>query len=164
MAAPHIPNLLTSRNARGSGVGRGRGRGSHASSSETTAEERQQAKDRIIQATDGDASVSRLSAVEVGYLDDPFAKFFVAGNSAQRRFPIINRGLISTSHCNRLIAHALTVLTRNLCANHRHRPSHLPLPVLLSLANQANHLPRCRVRYTLFPTQEPVAAAGSAIP
>ncbi|KAL9626883.1 MAG: hypothetical protein Q9204_006964, partial [Flavoplaca sp. TL-2023a] len=41
--------------------------------------------------TDQDASVSRLSAVELGYLNDPFAVRFVSG-PGQRRFPIINRG------------------------------------------------------------------------
>lgn len=51
------------------------------------------ANDTIIQQTDQDASVSRLSAVEVGYLDDPFAKYFVSGEG-QRKFPIINRGTI----------------------------------------------------------------------
>jgi [phosphatase 2A protein]-leucine-carboxy methyltransferase len=54
------------------------------------AAEDQAAKDRVVQQTDQDASVSRMSAVDVGYLDDPFAKHF-AGES-RRRFPIINRG------------------------------------------------------------------------
>ncbi|KAL8900356.1 MAG: hypothetical protein Q9207_005742 [Kuettlingeria erythrocarpa] len=85
MAAPHIPNLNTLR--RGSGRAPGRSRGPPPLNDE----EDKAAKDRIIQQTDQDASVSRLSAVEVGYLDDPFAKFFVPG-SGQRRFPIINRG------------------------------------------------------------------------
>lgn len=49
------------------------------------------AKDKVIQQTDQDASVSRLSAVEVGYLDDSFATNF-APSQSQRRFPIINRG------------------------------------------------------------------------
>lgn len=87
MAAPQIPNLNTFR--RGSGRPLGRGRGFPPLNDK----EDQAAKDKIVQQTDQDASVSRLSAVEVGYLDDPFAKLFVAG-SAQRRFPIINRGLL----------------------------------------------------------------------
>ena len=88
MAAPQIPNLNTLRSARGPGRGRGRG---HAGPSELDSEEDKKAKDRVVQQTDQDASVSRLSAVEVGYLDDPFAKYFVSGRG-QRRFPIINRG------------------------------------------------------------------------
>ncbi|KAI9823973.1 MAG: carboxy methyl transferase for protein phosphatase 2A [Phylliscum demangeonii] len=65
--------------------------------------------DHIVQSTDRDASLSRLSAVERGYLDDPFARLFVDeedeekddggpgkghGEAARqgRRFPIINRG------------------------------------------------------------------------
>lgn len=49
--------------------------------------------DKVVQRTDEDASVSRLSAVEVGYLEDPFAKLFVDSRSRGRRFPIINRGI-----------------------------------------------------------------------
>ncbi|KAL9009584.1 MAG: hypothetical protein Q9173_005397, partial [Seirophora scorigena] len=86
MAAPQIPNLNTLK--RGSGRPFGRGHGAPSS----TSEEDYAAKDKIVQQTDQDASVSRLSAVELGYLDDPFAKLFVSGNGNQRRFPIINRG------------------------------------------------------------------------
>lgn len=89
MAAPQIPNLNTLRNARGSGRARGRGQDGPSSLS---LQEDSGVKDRIVQQTDQDASVSRLSAVEVGYLDDPFAKYFVSGEG-QRRFPIINRGV-----------------------------------------------------------------------
>ncbi|KAF7717504.1 Uncharacterized protein PECH_007942 [Penicillium ucsense] len=91
MAAPQIPNLNLLRR------GRGRGRGSSSSSSSSDAPENSQAgrvtgKDRIVQSTDGDASVSRLSAVQLGYLNDPFARVLTPPNSAQRRLPIINRG------------------------------------------------------------------------
>jgi len=48
-------------------------------------------KDRVVQQTDQDASQSRLSAVEAGYLEDPFARLFVTGE-VQRRYPLINRG------------------------------------------------------------------------
>ncbi|KAL9059761.1 MAG: hypothetical protein Q9206_001346 [Seirophora lacunosa] len=89
MAAPQIPNLNTLK--RGSGRPSGRGHGAPSS----TSEEDHAAKDKIVQQTDQDASVSRLSAVELGYLDDPFAKLFVSGNGNQRRFPIINRGSAS---------------------------------------------------------------------
>ena len=89
MAAPQIPNLNTLRNARGTGHGRDRlGPGVPDT---TGSEEDMSAKDKVVQQTDQDASVSRLSAVEVGYLDDPFAKYFVSGEG-QRRLPIINRG------------------------------------------------------------------------
>lgn len=50
------------------------------------------ATDRSVQATDTDAAVSRLSAVNVGFLDDPYASHLVRGE-AVRRLPIINRGL-----------------------------------------------------------------------
>ncbi|KAL8967417.1 MAG: hypothetical protein Q9197_005440 [Variospora fuerteventurae] len=86
MAAPQIPNLNTLR--RGTGRPFGRGHGTPPS----TSNKDHAAKDEIVQQTDQDASVSRLSAVELGYLDDPFAKLFVSRSSNQRRFPIINRG------------------------------------------------------------------------
>ncbi|MCJ1432298.1 hypothetical protein MMC27_001654 [Xylographa pallens] len=92
MAAAHIPNLLTSRHARP--VGRGRGRGSRGHNNDEGKEEPEAArarKDKIVQGTDIDANVSRMSAVEVGYLHDPYAKLFATVGS-QRRFPIINRG------------------------------------------------------------------------
>ncbi len=92
MAAPQIPNLNSLRNPLGAGLGRGRGRGpGRGGHSEVSSEEEKAANDRIVQQTDQDASVSRLSAVEVGYLDDPFAKYFVSAE-VQRRYPIINRG------------------------------------------------------------------------
>ena len=88
MSAPQIPNLKTLRGPRGSRTLR---RGQHASS-----EEYKSANDRVIQGTDQDASVSRLSAVEIGYLIDPIAKLFVPSQNDQqtRRYPIINRGRI----------------------------------------------------------------------
>ena len=94
MAAPQIPNLNTLRNARG--IGRGKGRG-HSGPSRLNPAQDKIANDRIVQETDQDASLSRMSAVEVGYLDDPFAKYFVSGG-VQRRFPIINRGLSSSTY------------------------------------------------------------------
>jgi [phosphatase 2A protein]-leucine-carboxy methyltransferase len=100
MSAPQIPNLLTLRGGgagrgtgrgtgRGSGrgSGRGNGRGGHLASSSA-------AHDATIQGTDTDAAVSRLSAVDVGYLDDPYAQYFVQhlDGPPARRLPIINRG------------------------------------------------------------------------
>lgn len=90
MAAPQIPNLNTLRSGRG-GRGRGRALGSSDGPPAVSPEEEEYANDRIVQQTDQDASISRLSAVEVGYLDDPFAEVF-ASSKGQRRFPIINRG------------------------------------------------------------------------
>lgn len=46
--------------------------------------------DAAVRETDNDAAVSRLSAVNAGYLDDPFATFFV--KRAQARPPLINVG------------------------------------------------------------------------
>ncbi|KAM7200030.1 putative leucine carboxyl methyltransferase [Naviculisporaceae sp. PSN 640] len=107
MSANSIPNLLSLRGPsrgggeRGRGRNRGRGRGfggrggpgtepGSSASTPTT-------HDATIQGTDTDAAVSRLSAVHVGYLQDPFASLFVQpapppGHPSARRLPIINRG------------------------------------------------------------------------
>ncbi|RPA85432.1 leucine carboxyl methyltransferase, partial [Ascobolus immersus RN42] len=49
-------------------------------------------KDTIIQHTDHDASSSRLSAVQTGYLTDPFAHLLHPTAPPTRRLPLINRG------------------------------------------------------------------------
>ncbi|KAL2137403.1 hypothetical protein VTI74DRAFT_24 [Chaetomium olivicolor] len=90
MSAPSIPNLLSLRGAGGRGRGRGRG-GPGRTSGSGTGTGSGPNHDATIQGTDTDAAVSRLSAVELGYLSDPFARLFVQGPST-RRLPIINRG------------------------------------------------------------------------
>ncbi|KAK1988555.1 leucine carboxyl methyltransferase [Colletotrichum cereale] len=87
MSGNSIPNLLSLRGARGGRGGRGRGRGPGGPSSGPT-------HDQTIQGTDDDAAGSRLSAVNAGYLADPYAQFFVdnLAGPAPRRLPIINRG------------------------------------------------------------------------
>ena len=89
MAAPSIPNLKTLRGGRGRGSGRGFG--SSGPSAASNPEEEKSRNDQIIQQTDVDAAASRLSAVQAGYLDDPYAQYF-ASLDGQKRFPIINRG------------------------------------------------------------------------
>ncbi|KAL4815644.1 leucine carboxyl methyltransferase 1 [Aspergillus spinulosporus] len=97
MSAPQIPNLNTLR--RGGGRGRFRGRGGHDGSSSSGH------KDRVVQGTDNDASVSRLSAVELGYLEDPFARALTPMGQEMRRLPIINRGTyVRTTTIDQLIA------------------------------------------------------------
>jgi [phosphatase 2A protein]-leucine-carboxy methyltransferase len=99
MSANQIPNLNTLRRGGGGLRGRLRGRGGPGSGglSEDQSHSRENTaavKDKIIQGTDNDASVSRLSAVELGYLDDVFARALTVagGGPGSRRFPIINRG------------------------------------------------------------------------
>ncbi|KAI1081835.1 S-adenosyl-L-methionine-dependent methyltransferase [Whalleya microplaca] len=104
MSAPSIPNLLSLRGSRGGLRGRGRGRGGHSSSATP-------GHDATIQGTDTDAAVSRLSAVDLGYLDDPFAELFVQNTAgrATRRLPIINRGTYTrTTALDRLISSFLS--------------------------------------------------------
>jgi hypothetical protein len=99
--APQIPNLLTSR-ANGPGrVRRGgfRGVGSGAEDGGEDPAAARARKDTIVQGTDTDANISRMSAVSVGYLDDPFAKEFATSNT-QRRFPIINRGTFPSKNAH----------------------------------------------------------------
>lgn len=89
-----IPNLLSLRGRGGSRASRGRGRGNP------------NAHDATIQGTDTDAAVSRLSAVNCGYLTDPYAQFFVSvtGGPPTRRLPIINRGTYArTAALDRLV-------------------------------------------------------------
>ncbi|KAL2200670.1 S-adenosyl-L-methionine-dependent methyltransferase [Corynascus similis CBS 632.67] len=89
MSAPSIPNLLS---LRGGTVGRGRGRGRGGlGRSGGPGSAAGPTHDATIQGTDTDAAVSRLSAVDLGYLSDPYARLFVQG-PATRRLPIINRG------------------------------------------------------------------------
>ena len=88
MSAPSIPNLNTLRSSRTSkGRGGGRGIGGRPSDVDNGASTRK--ADQIVQQTDQDASALRMSAVELGYLDDPYANYFSAPS---RKFPIINRG------------------------------------------------------------------------
>ena len=76
MANHHIPKTNTHRTSQLNGPGLGRGRGLAGSSSGSFSYQDNVTKDKVIQQTDQDASVSRLSAVEVGYLDDSFAVIF----------------------------------------------------------------------------------------
>ncbi|RAK73655.1 protein C-terminal leucine carboxyl O-methyltransferase ppm1 [Aspergillus fijiensis CBS 313.89] len=91
MSASQIPNLNTLR--RGGARLRGRGRGGGELGSDAPSRRGgSSTKDRVVQGTDNDASVSRLSAVNLGYLDDPFASALTPPGQETRRLPIINRG------------------------------------------------------------------------
>lgn len=48
-------------------------------------------KDQVIRDTDQDAATARVSAVEAGYLNDPFAQNLTSA-TVQRRLPLMNRG------------------------------------------------------------------------
>lgn len=159
MAAPRIPNLNTLRRGQGPPTGRGRG----ALSSSPSEGEEKLAKDHIVQQTDQDASVSRLSAVELGYLNDPFAVRFVSG-SGQRRFPIINRGLHAYIICPNLEIAKLTRRVRNLRPQQSNRQPRPPLPFLvlflLFLDKEANHLSRRGLRHSFL--SPPVSIPSTA--
>lgn len=100
MQAPHIPNLNTLRTGRGGLRRRGRGDASGPLrdplvQTGTTPEQRKAAEDRVVQGTDLDASVARKSAVDAGYMVDPFADFFCFGEPGSR-LPLMNRGNVSS--------------------------------------------------------------------
>ncbi|KAF2083769.1 leucine carboxyl methyltransferase superfamily [Saccharata proteae CBS 121410] len=102
MAAPQIPNLNTLRQGRGGGL-RGRGRGLRDPHGSESLESRDEKQDKIVQNTDQDASGSRMSAVALQYLDDPFARPFIT-EQIPRRYPIINRGTyVRTTAIDRLV-------------------------------------------------------------
>lgn len=84
MAAPQIPNLLD--NLKASKAGRGRKIVEQLDHGIST-------NDKIVQQTDDDAAGSRLSAVDAGYLHDPYARPFSNVQGSVRRMPIINRGV-----------------------------------------------------------------------
>ncbi|OAA68070.1 saga-like transcriptional regulatory complex subunit [Niveomyces insectorum RCEF 264] len=111
MSAPSIPNLLARlgsgppRAGRGGRRGRGRGREAAHGHRDNYGHDHGHGNDRpsgrgsatnhnaVIQGTDTDAAISRLSAVDIGLLEDPFAQFFAGdGGPSPRRLPIINRG------------------------------------------------------------------------
>ncbi|KAL4936374.1 hypothetical protein BDV06DRAFT_93988 [Aspergillus oleicola] len=129
MSAPQIPNLNTLRSGRNGARGRLRGRGGHDSSSSGPGAGRKD-KDRVVQGTDNDASVSRLSAVGLGYLDDPFARALTPQMLETRRLPIINRGWFAcfcffwrcgTNWCG-------CGGCRNLRTHHNNRPARRAIP------------------------------------
>ena len=101
MSAPQIPNLASLR--RGKLKPRGLGSGTQEDWTPDQTSQKQH-KDDIIRNTDNDAATSRLSAVEAGYLDDPFAKFLSTGEKVSRRLPLMNRGTyVRTTAIDRVV-------------------------------------------------------------
>ncbi|PSN64606.1 leucine carboxyl methyltransferase [Corynespora cassiicola Philippines] len=106
MAANDIPNLKTLLASRRGGPsrGRGRGRGGPGAPSEAT----EVVRDNAVRNTDQDAAGSRVSCVESGYLDDPYAALF-ATQPSTRRLPLLNRGTyVRTSAIDLLVDRFLT--------------------------------------------------------
>jgi [phosphatase 2A protein]-leucine-carboxy methyltransferase len=110
MSAPSIPNLLSFR-GRGRTPGAPRqprarpGRPGDPSKQENSTHD-DSTHDAKIQATDADATQSRLSAVRMGYLDDVYAASLGGGGgpAASQRLPIINRGTyVRTTTVDRLV-------------------------------------------------------------
>ena len=53
---------------------------------------RQVDRDAVVQNTDNDAATSRQSAVNAGYLEDPFSLLMGTAHPVTRRLPLMNRG------------------------------------------------------------------------
>lgn len=94
-----IPNLNTLRSGRRGPRIRGGGR------SATSEEDLEARRDEVVQQTDHDASSSRMSAVQLGYLEDEFAQhFWPNGQQIPKRYPIINRGtMVRTQAIDKLV-------------------------------------------------------------
>ncbi|KAF2195280.1 leucine carboxyl methyltransferase 1 [Zopfia rhizophila CBS 207.26] len=106
MAAQEIPNLRTLLGNRRGGPSRGRerGRGFPGASHEGNGA----LKDNAVRNTDQDAASSRVSCVELGYLNDSYAKLF-ATQPVTRRLPLLNRGTyVRTSAIDLLVDQFLT--------------------------------------------------------
>lgn len=100
--APQIPNLNSLRGQRGGLRGLAARRGGQHVAKQEDPEVR---RDKIIQQTDNDASLSRMSAVGLQYLNDEFAIKFIKPQDLPitKRYPIINRGTyMRTSSIDRL--------------------------------------------------------------
>ncbi|KOC11766.1 Leucine carboxyl methyltransferase superfamily [Aspergillus flavus AF70] len=109
MSASQIPNLNTLRRGGGRGRFRGRGGADGSLSGGGHGPRGTTSKDRVVQGTDNDASVSRLSAVALGYLHDPFAKTVLGSGFETRRLPIINRGTyVRTTAIDHLVTQFLS--------------------------------------------------------
>lgn len=89
MSAHDIPNLKTLLGSRRGGSSRGNFCGREGLRAAPAGREAQQ--DSAVRGTDQDAAGSRASCVELGYLNDPYAKLF-ATQAATRRLPLLNRG------------------------------------------------------------------------
>ncbi|KAF9940259.1 hypothetical protein BGZ67_008026 [Mortierella alpina] len=73
-------------------------------------------QDDVIKGTDDDAIISKLSAVDLGYLEDPFVKQFVKRPS--RRPPLINRGsYLRTRTLDSLTEQFIRSTTENISAS-----------------------------------------------
>ena len=162
---PDLTALLReARNSRG----RGRGRGSNTVPDESLASTPAplaSSKDKIVQQTDQDASVSRISAVSLGYLHDPFAALFLSDTQA-RRFPIINRGkiLILDSTPSKQVRHAADTLQRHIRPHKRYRPSRPCLSSRLLFVLETDCLVGRRVRHTLFPPSKHLPLSRPLVP
>ncbi|KAK5712097.1 carboxy methyl transferase for protein phosphatase 2A [Elasticomyces elasticus] len=106
--ASSIPNLRTFRTGRRGHALRG-GRSGRTYDDDGEVQSIEAGRDAVMQQTDHDASSSRMSAVALNYLDDPFARAFLAhGEQIVKRYPIINRGTyVRTKAIDKLVARFL---------------------------------------------------------
>src|SRR5882757_9258645 len=96
MSGSSIPNLNTLR--REGQRGRGRGRGTSSLQAGPGRDPPQVNQDENVQNTDNDAATSRQSAVDAGYLEDPFSALLICGGPVARRLPLMNRGRLAVQN------------------------------------------------------------------
>ncbi|CAI6334610.1 unnamed protein product [Periconia digitata] len=103
MAAREIPDIKTLLASRRGGSTRARGRGFGRGGPGASREGSETIKDSAVRGTDQDAAGSRVSCVELGYLDDVYASLF-ATQASTRRLPLLNRGTyVRTSAIDQLV-------------------------------------------------------------
>ncbi|KAF2477810.1 leucine carboxyl methyltransferase 1 [Lindgomyces ingoldianus] len=108
MSSEEIPDLRTLLTTRRGGLSRGRGRGRGPSGA--SLHENDALVDHAVQKTDADAAGFRLSSVQLGYLEDAYAKLF-ATQPAVRRPPLINRGTYVRTSAIDLLVHKFLSLS-----------------------------------------------------
>jgi hypothetical protein len=96
MSAAEIPNLLDK--LRTSRVKRVKTPNQTPPLADGESKNKVEEQDKVVQATDSDASAARWSAVRRGYLRDDYAQLFVKDLNATK-YPIINRGKSLTLTC-----------------------------------------------------------------
>ncbi|KAI9599199.1 S-adenosyl-L-methionine-dependent methyltransferase [Syncephalis fuscata] len=80
--------------------------------------------DSIVRNTNEDATASRLSTVEAGYLQDPYAKLFAGrqSTSAYKRNPVIHRGtFVRTTMLDKLLLSFLQCSSKKTATSDGHQ-------------------------------------------
>lgn len=131
MADSQIPHLKALLGGRRGGLSRGRGRGRGRGGFGASHGEHEAIVDDAVRGTDQDAAGSRVSCVELGYLDDPYAKLF-ATRPSTRRLPLLNRGKAkihpNNGSANAMLQAVTSAPLPSTCSSTDSSPPPPPLP------------------------------------